>query len=174
VQYVVEAGASNDAVDLNIEIASKDPESVNLKEKWSAQYGEAGEGPELHLLDDKVDANKIAIVTNDFDQVENEKNSWFSSQSFGIKTAAGFMGMTWSPSPNMTRTLTPQLSFYIAVGDYGMNKLAKWTDVSNENATVPLEKFSQQNECTVSYSSRGHWQIDPGKPSLLLVSAAAE
>ena len=169
VQYVVGAGASNQAVGLNVEVISAISANANLGDVWQAVYAVTvppNMGPDLTGPAQGAPAKSIEIVTNAFDRPGNEAAGWFSNQSFGILTEAGFMGMTWSPSPSIKRTITPKLSFYVAVGDFGSNSLADWNDVSvaSQVATVPND-FST-NKATITYSPTGTWSIKPGAPSL--------
>jgi hypothetical protein len=169
VQYVVGAGASNDAVGLNVEVISDTTHNADLGQIWDADYVTAppNEGPDLTKDSAAAGPHQIAIKSNNFNKVQNEtsENSWFSNQSFGIMTEAGFVGMTWSPDPGKTRTLTPKLTFYVAVGSYGANKLADWTDISNsaQKLEVP-DDFDDSNECTVTYGQDGTWQPSKGRP----------
>jgi hypothetical protein len=169
-QFVVGAGAANRPVGLGIRIVSSVTENSNLTDKWDAKYANVppNMGPELDLSGSKSPANTIGISSNAFNKVSNENNGWFSNQSFGIETDAGFIGMTWSPKPQQTRTLTPKLTFYVAVGSYGSNSLASWTEVSDGSATVTAPGNFQFNECTVTYNPDGSWVVTKGKPSLLL------
>jgi hypothetical protein len=171
-QFVVGAGAANKPVGLGIRIVSSVTEDSNLTDKWDATYANVppNMGPELDLSSAKAPANTIAISSNAFNKVANENSGWFSNQSFGIETDAGFIGMTWSPKPQQTRTLTPKLTFYIAVGSYGSNSLASWTEVSNGSATVTAPGNFQFNECTVTYNPDGSWVVTKGKPSLMLAA----
>jgi hypothetical protein len=102
--------------------------------------------------------------------VNNENNGWFANQSFGIQTEAGFIGMTWDPDPNQTRTLTPKLTFYVATGDYSSNALASWNDVSNDAQPVNAPGDFLYNKCTVTYGENGEWSIAPGKPPTLALT----
>ena len=169
VQYVVGAGASNQAVGLSVEVISAVSDNANIGDIWQAVYaalcrptwvptwtGPAQGAPPTASRSSRT----ISTRSN------NEAHGWFSNQSFGIQTEAGFMGMTWSPSPSIKRTITPKLSFYVAVGDFGSNSLASWNDVSvsSQVATVPND-FST-NKATITYSPMGTWSIKPGTPSI--------
>jgi hypothetical protein len=114
---------------------------------------------------------KIGVVSNAFGKQSNEAQGWFSSLSFGIRTSAGFAGMTWSPDPNETRTLTPQLRFYVAGGSFSSNSLASWTTVSNKGAVVSVPTSFQRNACTVTLTPNGSWSVSPGAPPLFLGEA---
>lgn len=170
VQYVVSAGASNNAVGLGVQINSTITQDSDLTEVWDASYANVppNKGPKL-VLDsvNSVGPNSLKLVTNAFDQANNESLGWFASQSFGIQTDAGFVGMTWSPSPNQNRTLTPKLNFYIAVGGFGESTLADWTQVSNESAAVNVPGSFSTGASTVTYLNNGKWKVTPGKPPKL-------
>lgn len=169
VQYVVGAGASNNAVGLNVQINSSIPKDANLTDTWEADYATVPppQGPTMRKLSKQSPANTIAIASNAFDQATNEDAGWFSNMSFGIKTSQGFIGMTWSPSPQQTTTLTPQLKFYVAVGSYGSNTLADWTTVGNDSAEISVPDDFQYNATTVTYTATGGWTVTPGKPQLV-------
>jgi hypothetical protein len=185
-QYVVGAGAGNQAVGLDIEIIPGSTKAASLTDTWNANYANAppNQGPTMAPAGTRQKPSDIAIVTNAFDRVSNERIGWFSSQTFGIQTAAGFIGMTWSPDPSTTTILTPRLTFYIAAGSYGSNRLASYGEMSNQlanhgefsNTCAVIEapsSFDELNQCTVTYTQSGEWQITPGKPPTNLVAAAA-
>jgi hypothetical protein len=171
VQYAVGAGASNNAVGLNVRIDSNVLQNTDLGQGWEASYATVppNQGPALKRLG-AAPPGKISIKTNAFNQGGNEANGWFSSMSFGLKTKQGFIGMTWSPSSQQTRALTPKLEFYIAVGSFGSNALASWTDVSNANQRLTLADFLF-NKVTVTYTEIGNWEVEPGEPKGALVDS---
>jgi hypothetical protein len=107
--------------------------------------------------------NTIQIISNAFDQKINEDNKWFSNMSFGINSANGFMGVTWSPSPSETSTLTPKFAFYIATGSYKSNSLVDMDTISNYAAQIELCDFKNL-ETTVTLTSTGAWVVTPGAP----------
>jgi hypothetical protein len=171
VQYVVAAGASNDAVGLSVQVLTNFVENANLMDTWDATYANAPPpmGPTLAIDSSKVGKNQIAIWSNDFNQPQNENdNQWFSSQSFGIQTKSGFVGMTWSPKPGQTTTLTPKLTFYVAIGNYGSNSLADWTTISKKAQAIHSETDFLFGECTVSYDGSGNFSVSKGKPETLV------
>ena len=172
VQYLVGAGASNNAVGLNVVVVSNVTNDANLLDTWQANYANwpPNEGPTMAKSGVQAPANTIAIVSNAYDKVNNENNNWFGNQSFGIQTAAGFIGMTWDPDPNQTRTLTPKLTFYVATGDYNSNALASWNDVSNNSQAVNAPNDFQYNKCTVTYDESGNWSVAPGEPLTLALT----
>ncbi|CAI9085880.1 hypothetical protein A7K93_04790 [Candidatus Methylacidiphilum fumarolicum] len=166
VQYVIGAGASNNAVGLGVKIVSNVVEDANIGEMWEANYSTVppNEGPTLTKLPKVSPGNTISIVSNRFDKVKNQDNDWFSNQSFGIKTTSGFMGMTWSPEPQETRILTPKLRFYISIGEYGSNVLANWDQFTNRAAVVHVPTSFAFEKCTVIYTSTGDWKVIKGEP----------
>jgi len=173
VQYVVGAGGSNQAVGLNIEIISNVTNNASLTNTWNANYVNAppNQGPTMALAGTQQKPTDIAIVTNAFNKISNEMAGWYSNQTFGIETEAGFIGMTWSPEPSQTRILTPQLTFYIAVGSYGSNQLANYDQFSNTSAVINApSSFDQLNRCTVTYTQSGEWVVAPGMPATMAVS----
>lgn len=167
VQYRVGAGASNQAVGLNIKVNSTIMKDASLDDKFQAKFYKPNQGPDLEQDGTGAGKKQISIGSNPFNQVEFENQHWFSNMSFGIQTQQGFLGMTWSPSPNQTRTLTPRLKFYVAVGTYGANDLASYKTISNGSAEIPVpSKFSASGEATVRYTSNGTWEVEPGKPEV--------
>ena len=171
VQYVVAAGASNNAVGLNVQVNSSISQDSDLSQVWDATYADAppNKGPKLVLNTDTVASTSLKIISNPFAQENNESLGWYASQSFGIQTAAGFMGMSWSPSPNQNRTLTPKLSFYVSTGAFGSSTLADWTQVSNDSAKVSVPGSFSAGACTVTLLNNGTWKITPGKPTALML-----
>jgi len=167
VQYVVGAGATTEAVGLGVKISSIVINDANVTDTWEADYATVPppQGPTMQKLSTPSPANTIAIKSNGFNQAENEANGWFSNMSFGIQTKQGFIGMTWSPNPRKTRTLTPKLKFYVAVGSYDSNDLANWTDISNDSSeAISVPSSFQLNKTTVTYTSTGGWIVTPGEP----------
>lgn len=164
VQYSVAAGASNEAVGLDVAITSNVPMLATLGKQYEADYVTCPprQGPQLKEVG-AGSSGLIDIVTNNFNKPGNEDHGWFANQSFGIQTAAGYIGMTWSPDPGVTRHIQPKFSFYVSTGDFDYNTLAQWTDVSTKAAEISLDKFSQFN-CTVTLTETGDWTVTPGKP----------
>jgi len=169
VQYVVGAGASNNAVGLNIKINSSITENAELGEMWDANYVTIppNMGPTMVLDDLSVAPTALAIKSNAFNRAVNEAGGWFSNMSYGIQTYQGFIGMSWSPDPSKTRTITPMLKFYIGTGTYGANSLASWTEVSNDSAVLSVPSSFKYNKTTVTYTETGKWKVTPGEPALL-------
>jgi hypothetical protein len=169
VQYIVGAGASNNAVGLNIKIDSIVTQDTDLGQMWDANYATVppNMGPSLALDSASAPAGTIAIKSNAFNRGSNEANGWFSNMSYGVQTNQGFIGMSWSPSPQQTRTITPVLKFYVTTGSYGANSLASWTDVANDSAMISVPSSFQYNKTTVTYTDTGAWIVTPGAPSML-------
>jgi hypothetical protein len=169
VQYVVGAGASNNAVGLNIKVASTITKQTELQQTWKAGYATTvppNLGPTLTQGPKASGPNTIVISSNAFDQSSNEANGWFSNMSYGVQTFQGFIGMTWSPAPQQTRTLTPKLQFYVATGSFGSNELASWTDVSNGTAPITVPGDFKYNKTTVTLTETGGWLVTPGGQTL--------
>lgn len=165
-QYRVGSGASNQAVGLDVQISSNVSLNAEINQAFQANYQETvppKKGPTMKQTGASTKDGTIQITSNNFDKSSNEENSWFSNMSFGIQSAAGFIGMTWSPAPGVTRTLEPKFSFYISTGSFDYNSLAQWTDVSSQAATVELSDFKQFN-CTVTLLPNGKWDVTPGRP----------
>jgi hypothetical protein len=168
VQYVVGAGADNQAVGLNIKVASTITKPAELQQTWEAGYATVppNMGPTLKLGSQASKPNTIGIKSNAFDQGRNENNGWFSNMSYGIQTTQGFIGMSWSPSPQKTRTLTPKLQFYVTTGSFAENSLAAWTDVSNGSASIAVPGDFRLNKTTVTLTEVGGWLVTPGAAAL--------
>jgi hypothetical protein len=165
VQYVVGAGASNQAVGLKTRVISDFSQKTDLGQGWLATYANApsSKGPIIERAA-PPEKDKIAIEANHFNRMENEVAGWYSNMSFGIQTSSGFMGMTWSPDPGETCTLSPKLSFYVNTGSFGSNELAEWTDVNSQAATIELKDFDSRREVTVTLTETGEWNVTPGRP----------
>ncbi|KGJ93766.1 hypothetical protein [Colwellia psychrerythraea] len=169
-QYSLQAGASNEAVGLDIRIDSTISVNADLKKKYQADYVTAPpkQGPNLTLdQTGSSPAKTMAFKTNGFNKVQNEDNQWFSSATFGIETGNGFMGVTWSPDPNDTKTITPKFEFYIATGSFESNKLADFNTISNDSAIIPLSMFKNL-EATVTLTETGSWVVTAGRPELAM------
>lgn len=169
VQFTVGAGASNQAVGLNIRLQSWIQLNADLTDQFTATYMGARppQGPNLTQTGSGATPTNIDIITEPFDKTGNEADSWYASQSFGIQTMQGYIGMTWSPDPGVTRSLEPQLTFFVATGTYESHKLASYTDISTTSAALKAPAdFSLQREATVTRTSSGTWEVTPGPPPL--------
>ncbi|WP_075343586.1 hypothetical protein [Tenacibaculum agarivorans] len=165
-QYIIGAGSHNNAVGLDVKIDSNIVKKVSLQESWAANYSTVPpkQGPLLTINQDTTSAtDTIGIKSNTFDRVANENSSWYSSMSFGIESANGYVGVTWAPSPNDSSTITPKFAFYIATGNYTSNALADIETISNESAKIELSNFNNL-EATVTLTATGEWLVTPGKP----------
>jgi len=164
VQYQVGAGASNDAVGLNVKIDSSYMKDAELEQSFDFDYCTVPPPQAPNITDgtDPSSEGTITVQINNFDQVKNENANWFSSMSFGIETSNGFTGLTWSPSPGTAIKITPQFSFYIATGDYAASTLAEITTISSNAATVTEADFQSKDgefEVTVTLLSNGEWKV---------------
>ena len=176
VQYVIGAGASNNAVGLNTVITSSATRNTNLQVLWDVNYAATPplQGPIVPLSSSgESPARTVAMKTNKYPKELNIENGWYENMSFGVKTAQGFMGVTWSPQPNKTYTITPKLTFYITVGNYSSYSLADIDSVSNDCVALDTSQdFSLNNVCTVVYTNDGGWSHFKGRPSAELLSVA--
>ncbi|MBF4264810.1 hypothetical protein EAY73_23645, partial [Vibrio anguillarum] len=86
-----------------------------------------------------------------FDPDDAIANEWYPSQSFGLETASGFVGMSWEARPGKQVSIAPEVKFYISTGDYTANKLADYTTVSDNSAELTLDKF-KGGAATVTYT----------------------
>jgi hypothetical protein len=167
-QYVV-GGASIDVpVGPGVEILSQVVNPVSPGDAWEVSYVDAPPkiGPTMVRTGAGQEPGAIEIVTNGFDANSNQAQGWFSSLSFGIQTDAGFTGLSWSPGPNERWFVTPELVFYVTVGSFGDNQLAGWDEVSSKAAVIAASSsFDVQNRCTVTYTDRGRWTVNPGDPA---------
>jgi hypothetical protein len=162
VQYQVGASGRNDPVGPGVVIVSDLISDAAMQDTWEVGYlnWPPKLQPFMTTYGVKSPPNTIAIHSSPFDKANNEANGWFSNQSFGIKYNSGFMGMTWSPDPNQTRTLTPQLTFYVtAAYNLNSNALAPWSEISNSAAKIDASFFSSHNKCTVTYTGDREWVI---------------
>ena len=171
VQYSIGAGASNNAIGLGVKVKSNASADVELGDVWNAHYADAPppKGPKLVQGDSGI-TKTIRVITSQFDQVANNKAKWHQSQSFGIETAQGFMGVTWEPDPDDDTTITPVMSFYIATGKFTRYALADMDTVSHSSAKIPLTAFSNANEAWVVLDGSGHWHVSDTDPSLSLAN----
>ncbi len=180
VQYVAGGGSSNRAVGSKIKVISTITTNAELKDTWEIDYTTmddkcvSKEGPDMKKLSDqKAPDGQISLKSNPFNQEQNENCKWFSSMSFGIQTQDGFIGMTWAPSPSVTRTLTPKLTFYVTTGEFGSNELASWTEISNDAAVIKVPDNFQNLETTVILTEDGKWKIIAGAPKTTFSAASS-
>jgi hypothetical protein len=165
VQYSLGAGSSNNAVGLGVQIDANIIKDAQLKQTWEAQYATIppNQGPNLSLVQGTASPdNTIGLLSNDFNKVKNENGKWYSNMSFGIQTQNGFMGVTWSPSPNDGNTITPKFSFYIATGSFTSYELADIATISRQSAKIELSDFTNL-EATVTLTSTGTWLVQGGR-----------
>lgn len=176
VQYMIGAGASNNAVGLNTKIESNSTRKTDLDQLWNVTYYTVppNQGPSIPKASTGPSTAKtIAMATSAYNKSTNEGYGWYGNMSFGVQTSQGFMGVTWSPDPQMTYTITPELSFYIAVGDYHAYSLASINAVSSGSAKCDTaSSFNSINECTVTYTANGSWEVTEGKPTKTMLEVA--
>lgn len=164
-QYMLGAGASNQAVGLGVQIDTSIIKNAELKQTWEAHYATVPprQGPNLNLVQGQTSPDAtIGYLSNAFDKVRNENEKWYSNASFGIQTQMGFLGITWSPSPDDQFTITPKFSFYIATGNFSSYELADLETISRKAAKIELSDFRNQ-EVTVTLTGRGDWIVQPGR-----------
>lgn len=166
VQYVVGAGAGSNAVGRQVEIVSDVTNQASLGDSWEAVYADAPPNRKPRMLLDGRNApdNTIQLTSNAFAKNWNDRARWYSNQSFGIMTDQGFAGVTWSPKPAQTRTLTPELAFYVSAGSYHSNGLASWDDVAADAAVITVPDSFAAMSCTVTHYEQGKWSVTPGPP----------
>lgn len=157
-QYVVGAGASNHAVGLNTKIVSNANRLTETGKTWNATYNLPNQGPDL------ADAglpshppSSISIVNNSFNPTINAPAGWYESQSFGILSSAGFIGVTWEPQPSETIVISPKFSLYLAIGNFATSTLADFDEFSNKAAEITLDDFSSANQVWVTREADGTW-----------------
>ncbi len=178
VQYMIGGGASNNAVGLDTLIISNASRNTALAKCWNVTYGTVppNQGPIIPSAPSGTSKDgTVSMKTNAFDQQKNMDSHWYENMSFGVKTAQGFMGVSWSPDPNKTYIITPKLVFYIAVGSYSSNTLADITAVSNDSAICDTAKdFDSLNQCTVTYTRTGEWSVVAGRPAQAMLRSNRE
>ena len=165
-QYQIGAGACNQAVGLDVKVITNIAQDTALQSVWNAEYATVppNQGPQLSRVQaQQSPADTIRVLSNTFDRRKNENNQWYSNMTFGILSSNGFMGVTWSPSPNETSTITPKFGFYISTGSYRSENLADIASISRDAVKVELNDFSQL-EATVTLTSTGELIVTPGKP----------
>ena len=176
VQYVVQTGASNNAVGLQTLITSNATRKSDLNQLWDVAFTTVppNQGPVMPLSPSGTSTpTTIAMKTNEFNQAQNAANGWYQSMSFGVQSRQGFLGLTWNPDSNITYTITPKLVFYIAVGDYQSNTLADINSISNGSAVCDTKtSFNAANECTVTYSATGTFSVAKGRPTQQALESA--
>jgi hypothetical protein len=160
-QYVIQAGASNNAVGLKTKITSKNVQNTDLNQAWDIQYYVQNQGP-LLTSDGSIQDPIIELNVLPFDKSKEEPNRWYSNLTYGVKSENGFMGITWSPDPNDVYRIKPKVQFYVTIGDYESNTLAEMTAISKDAASITADSFDVRNECTVVLKSDGTWMVVRG------------
>ncbi|NHZ61488.1 hypothetical protein [Massilia genomosp. 1] len=165
-QFSIGADASNLAVGLNVVVDSKVTENVELGQAWTAGYATTppAQGPTLAMASQGGPSTSLSIASNHFNAGINAGNNWYESQSFGVESAQGFMGVTWAPNPGDVTTITPTLSFYVATGTFSANALAEMNTISGDCATISTNQFSGSNEAWVMLDSQGYWHVSSTNP----------
>lgn len=171
VQFLVSASSSTTPFKSGqtVQVETKSTLDVDLKDNCSIQYSDTKRlSPKLSIVGQTSPDDTITITTQDFDKVQAQRTQgWYSTQTFGINTAQGFIGMTWSPEPGEDKTLTPTLKFYVSTGEHGNNTLADWTTVSHEALvlSVPDSFDTDTLSVTVELGGDGKWTPKPGAPA---------
>ncbi|MBF4333307.1 hypothetical protein EAY29_24095, partial [Vibrio anguillarum] len=168
-QFKLSAKSINRAVGLNVKVSTSQTENINLTDVWEANFytGEDHQAPDLTKVSGKAKDNEIIYKDNHFDPDDAIANEWYPSQSFGLETASGFVGMSWEARPGKQVSIAPEVKFYISTGDYTANKLADYTTVSDNSAELTLDKF-KGGAATVTYTASGDWKITAGRPKHML------
>jgi hypothetical protein len=161
-QYVVKAGASNNAVALKTLIQSSISKNTDLASSWQANYFQANKGPALVPGSDTPASDEVDVLTNAFDKNREPLDKWFSSLTFGVQSDNGFLGVTWSPDPSETYRIKPKVQFYVATGSYEENTLASITSISTTSANITEDSFDGNYECTVTLLTTGKWKVEKG------------
>ena len=160
-QYMVQAGASNNAVGLNTRIVSNVKEDTDLGLGWLATYFPLNEGPTLDQ-EGTCPTDELDITTNNFDKSKEPLNKWYGNLTYGVKSQNGFMGVTWSPDPGKLYRIKPKVQFYVSVGDFSSNTLADMTAISSAAASITENSFDGNYECTVVLNTDGTWKVFKG------------
>jgi hypothetical protein len=161
VQYQLDVGQQTQPVALGNQIISKDTIDASLDTGYLAHYsGKKGGFPSLTAgsTSNPPAATNMVVQTNPFVPVQHYHNSL----TFGLRTEQGTTGVTWEPLPNFDYTITPTLTFYIAVGNYVSNVLAQVGGSGATNAalkTGPGGSFNQFNNTWVTYTTTGQWEV---------------
>ncbi|EKN3724728.1 TPA: hypothetical protein ACPZRY_002565 [Yersinia enterocolitica] len=165
IQYKLGAKSSNKAVGLNVKVATSQLKDVNIQDVWKATFydGPEHQAPDLDKADGVANKDEINYTDNSFNPDRVIQNSWYPSQTFGIQTENGFVGMTWEARPAKTVAIAPKLTFFVTTGEYSSNQLADYSTVSNSAQIVNLSDFSGF-AVTVTYTKDGKWNIKKGRP----------
>ncbi|GAA3653297.1 hypothetical protein [Flavivirga jejuensis] len=162
-QYVIGAGAGNQAVGLDTRIVSSDSRDTEIGDHWGIEYL-LHQGPNIVNIN-KLPEAAIMLTSNPFDKIGFENQGWYSNMSFGIQSSSGYIGMTWSPDPNQTTIIVPKFTFYIATGDFQSNQLADFTTISSSAAEITQNDFGQGFDVTVTLTETGEWVVETGAPN---------
>lgn len=162
-QYVIQAGASNNPVELNTRISTNASQYTDLGMEWLASYfpEPSRRYPELRL-EGTTSNNQLVVATNSYNKVDESINSWYGSMTYGMEYTGNLIGLTWSPEPNFTYQIKPRIAFYVAIGSFESDTLVDINMISRESALVTEYDFNENNECTVIRHENGSWSIRPG------------
>ncbi|UTV30986.1 hypothetical protein [Photobacterium atrarenae] len=170
VQFKLAAKSINHPVGLGIEVSTRESKDVQLEDVWQGTFytGEEHQAPDLTKVSgQKATENHIEYKTNKFEPDDVIANQWYPSQSYGMKTDSGFVGMTWDARPGKVVKIEPLVKFYVSAADYQAGTLANLTTISDSSAVVELSDFSGK-AVTVTYLSNGDWDVKPGRPKQAL------
>lgn len=171
VQFSLAAKSVNRPIGLGVKVSTRQSENVELEESWKATFYTSDEhqAPDLVEIGDPASENTINYASSPFSPDNVIKNDWYPTQSYGMKTAAGFVGLTWDARPNKTVKIEPLVEFYITVAEYSAGTLANLTTVSTDAAKVKLKDF-RGGAVTVTYTSTGEWVVTPGKVKQMAIA----
>jgi hypothetical protein len=163
-QYRVGSGASNQAVGLDVQISSNVSLNAEINQAFQANYQETvppKKGPTMKQTGASTKDGTIQITSNNFDKPGNEENSWFSNMSFGIQSAAGFIGMTWSPAPGVT---PPWSRSFPSISAPAPSITTPWHNGPMYPARLLPWNCPTSTNCTVTLLPNGKWDVTPGRP----------
>lgn len=170
-QFRLGAKSINQAVGLNVKVSTSQTEDVHLTDVWESTFytGEDHQAPDLKKIDGKARDNEIIFKDNHFNPDDAIANEWYPSQSFGLETQSGFVGMSWAARPGKKVSIAPEVKFYVSTADYKANELADYTTVSDGSAELTLNSF-RGRAATVTYTASGEWKVTAGRPPKHMLS----
>jgi hypothetical protein len=165
IQYQLAARSTNKATGLGIKISTENTKPVNLGQAWAAKfYTEADhQAPDLSPNGNGAMPNEVLYNCNPFNPSSAIQNSWYPSQTFGMKTESGFIGMSWEALPNTKVSISPNVKFYINTGTFHPNTLADYTVIKQKAAELGKNDF-KGFAATVILKEDGTFDKFPGAP----------
>lgn len=164
VQYLLQVAQQSEPVKIGNQVISTAQVNANLGKGYQVTYSsDQGGAPDIvqgtTQRPPAPDKTNMVAETNGFTPVQN----YYNSLTFGVVTNTGMTGVTWEPDNSTDYTITPTLTFYIAVGSYKPSALAQIDATSVYTAVIESGyggNFDQFGNTWVTYKLDGTWDVE--------------